>query len=163
MFPNYQNKKVRWIQLKKIIVFLLLISIGLISYLLINNDSQEETLSLNSYLKLQSENNGVKKFEFSVTSSETKPIKIIFNKINDISIALKRTEGNEENIVQNALTYDIPERNIGDEVTLSPNETLNYPMSVDVNKLTPGKYELVVQFSAENIEVIKQTIDIIVK
>ncbi|MDA6151219.1 hypothetical protein OSK18_27380, partial [Escherichia coli] len=59
--------------------------------------------------------------------------------------------------------YDIPEREMGDKITLKSNETLAYPIKVDTKKLTPGKYELIVNFSAENVEVIKQTIDIVIR
>ena len=65
----------------------------LVSYLVINSNDKEKNLHLIGELKLESENTKIKKFNFIVTSAETEPIKIIFSKINDISIALKRTEG----------------------------------------------------------------------
>ena len=135
----------------------------LVSYFLINRDDKEENLNLNTELKLESENKEIKEYNFSITNVETEPITITFKQKNDISIALKRTEGNEENITSKALLYDIPEREMGDKITLKSNETLAYPIKVDTKKLTPGKYELIVNFSAENVEVIKQTIDIVIR
>lgn len=150
-------------RLKKIIIFLLIIAVLLVSYFLINRDDKEENLNLNTELKLESENKEIKEYNFSITNVETEPITITFKQKNDISIALKRTEGNEENITSKALLYDIPEREMGDKITLKSNETLAYPIKVDTKKLTPGKYELIVNFSAENVEVIKQTIDIVIR
>lgn len=149
--------------MKKIILFLLIIVVALVSYLLITSNDKERNLHLVGELKLESENTKIKKFNFIVTSAETEPITIIFSKINDISIALKRTEGNEEYVPPESLIYDIPKRNIGDKITLKPNETLEYPITVDTEKLTSGKYKLVINFSAENVEIIKQTIDIVVE
>ncbi|EJP0467845.1 hypothetical protein NVA59_005314 [Escherichia coli] len=149
--------------MKKIIIFLLIIAVLLVSYFLINRDDKEENLNLNTELKLESENKEIKEYNFSITNVETEPITITFKQKNDISIALKRTEGNEENITSKALLYDIPEREMGDKITLKSNETLAYPIKVDTKKLTPGKYELIVNFSAENVEVIKQTIDIVIR
>jgi len=151
------------VKLKKIILFLVLIVVVLISYLLINNDDQEKKLHLIGELKLESENTPINKFNFSVTSAETEPITIIFSKINDISLSLQRTEGSMEYILPESLIYDIPKRKIGDKIILKPNEALEYPIAVDTKKLTPGKYELVVKFSAENVEIIKQTIDIVIE
>ncbi|MFE4525796.1 hypothetical protein ACFRCQ_27530, partial [Cytobacillus firmus] len=113
--------------MKKIIIFLLIIAVLLVSYFLINRDDKEENLNLNTELKLESENKEIKEYNFSITNVETEPITITFKQKNDISIALKRTEGNEENITSKALLYDIPEREMGDKITLKSNETLAYP------------------------------------
>lgn len=159
-----QKYLIEVVKLKKIVLFLLLIIvIGLISYLVINNDDKEKNLHLIGELKLESENTPIKKFNFSVTSAETEPSTIIFSNINDISLSLQKTEGSEDYVPPESLIYDIPKRRVGDKLTLKPNEALEYPIAVDTKKLTSGKYKLVVNFSAENVEIITHTIDIVIE
>jgi len=148
--------------MKKTVVFSLISIVLIVSYLLISND-KEENLNLNAELKLESENKEIKTYNFSIRNIETEPITIKFKQKSDISIALKRIEGNEENISSKALLYNIPEREMGDKLTLKPSETLSYQIKVDTRGLTSGKYELVVNFSAENVGIIRQTIDLIIK
>ena len=150
--------------MKKVVIFLSIIVIIAVAYFVVerSNDKENE-VNLNSELKLESEKNGVKKYNFSVASMEDEPITIEFKVKNDISIALKKIEGGEENVSSESLIYDIPERNVGDKMILNSGETLEYSIMVDTEKLTSGKYELIVNFSAENVEVIKETTDIVVE
>ncbi|MFB7640458.1 hypothetical protein [Peribacillus butanolivorans] len=128
-----------------------------------NSSTKEDVVKLNSKLELISEIDNQQKYKFSVQAIEKGKQQIKFHLKNDINIVLEKLDVETENISQDALVYNIPVREKGETITLESGKELVYPIEVELDKLTSGKYELEVKFSAENVEVDKQTVEIVVK
>lgn len=145
-----------------ILLFLILIIIGGIAVYAFNSSTKEDVVKLNSKLELISEIDNQQKYKFSVQAIEKGKQQIKFHLKNDINIVLEKMDVETENISQDALVYNIPVREKEETLTLESGKELVYPIEVDLDQLTSGKYELEVKFSAENVEVDKQTVEIVV-
>lgn len=146
-----------------ILLFLILIIIGGVAVYAFNSSTKEDVVKLNSKLELISEIDNQQKYKFSVQAIEKGKQQIKFHLKNDINIVLEKMDVETENISQDALVYNIPVREKEETLTLESGKELVYPIEVDLDQLTSGKYELEVKFSAENVEVDKQTVEIVVK
>ncbi|KPB03069.1 DUF3324 domain-containing protein [Bacillus sp. CHD6a] len=149
--------------MKKILVLLSVLLVFSMVVFITFKWNVDEVVKMDSKLEFISESEGIKTYEFSVKPLQQGETEIRFHLKNDISIVLEKMDVDIENISQESLIYEIPNREKGEKVVLKPDEELKYPIGVDLNKLTQGTYKLSVNFSAENVEVAEQSVEIVVE
>ncbi|KAA0548442.1 hypothetical protein FZW96_07665 [Bacillus sp. BGMRC 2118] len=117
----------------------------------------EEIVKLESTLTLTSTSPTQQEYLFILEPIETGDHTIIFDLKNDISLSLDHTTQGES-IPDDAWEINIPDRKKGEKVTLKQGEQLVYPITIHLDKLSPGEYELRAKFSASNVSVDTETV-----
>ncbi|KML31519.1 hypothetical protein [Rossellomorea marisflavi] len=127
---------------------------------IILNLLDEKTVTLESSLEHVSDEDEIQTYEFMVKPIEKGDHTIQFGLIQDIGYAFGAVDDNgKKSYPENTIKAEIPNREKGETITLTQQDELIYPISIDTNQLDPGVYDLNVSFSgAENVEVSDQTI-----